>query len=132
MSKVSFSTLFAEDNKSVLSTFTFQNEAMQAALTKAKEAKTQRVAENAAKLFEGVETHNNALLEDLRRIRKQEKAAKEKLDNFKEAVQHFLETGNFGPLYPYMPQQVRNVCASLGVDVPTVEEQKVPAKSTLS
>lgn len=132
MSKVSFSTLFVEDKGNLMSSFTFQNEAMQAALVKAKEAKVARVAENAAKLFEGVEQHNNALLEDLRRIRKQEKAAKDKLDTFKEAVQHFLETGNFGPLYPFMPIQVRNICAGLGVDIPTPEEQKVPTKSTLS
>lgn len=130
--KTTFSTLFAEDNKGTLAGFTFQNEAMQAALQKAKDAKTQRIAENAAKLFENVDNHNNALLEDLRRIRKQEKAAKEKLDNFKEAVQHFLETGNFGPLFPFMPQQVRNVCVSLGVEVPTAEEQKIPAKSVVS
>lgn len=129
--KTSFSTLFAEES-TVLAGFSFQNEAMQAALTKAKEAKQQRVAENAAKLFESVDSHNNALLADLRRIRKQEKEAKEKLDNFKEAVEYFLKTGNFGPLYPYMPQAVRNVCVSLGVELPTAEEQKLPPKSTLS
>lgn len=128
MAKTSFSSLFTQDNGTVLGGFTFQNEAMAAALTKAKEAKTQRVAENAANLFEAVDKQNNSLLSELRRIRKQEKTAKDKLEGFKEAVQYFLDSGNFGPLYPFMPCEVQRVCIALGVDMPTAEEQKIPKK----
>ena len=125
-SRTSFSSLFQADTGSLLGGFTFQNEAMAAALTKAKEAKTQRVAENAAQLFSAVDSHNNSLLANLRSIRKQEKAAKDKLDNFSKAVQYFLDTGNFGPLYPFMPSEVQRICGALGVDLPTPDEQKIP------
>jgi len=129
MAKTTFASLFTQDNGSVLGGFTFQNEAMQAALVKAKESKVQKVAENAATMFGAVDCHNSGLLAELRRIRKMEKACKEKLDTFKEAVQYFLDTGNFGPLYPFMPTEVIRTCQALGVDLPTAEEQKVPAKS---
>lgn len=128
MAKTSFSSLFASDNGGVLSGFTFQNEAMSQALAKAKEAKTQKVAENAATLFTAVDANNNLLLNHLRNARKVEKMAKDKLESFKEAVQYFLDTGNFGPLYPYMPVEVSRTCVALGVDLPTADEQKVPAK----
>lgn len=126
MAKTSFSSLFAADSGTVLAGFTFQNEAMAAALAKAKEAKTQRVAENAAMLFEAVDKHNNVFLNELRRLRKAEKVAKDRLDTFKEAVQYFLDSGNFGPLYPFMPCEVQRTCSVLGVDTPTADEQKVP------
>lgn len=125
MARVSFGSLFAVDN-GTLGGFTFQNEAMKAALVKAKEAKTTKIAEQAASLFGSIDTYNNSLLADLRRARKVEKAAKDKLDGYKEAVEHFANTGNFGPLYPYMPCEIQRICGSLGVDIPTAEEQKLP------
>jgi hypothetical protein len=128
MAKVGFSTLFNAE-QAVLSGFTFQNEAMAAALVKAKEAKQQKLAETAANLFGAVDAQNNSLLDSLRKIRKQEKAAKALLDNFKGAVEYFLESGNFGPLYPFMPMEVVRICQTLGVDPPTEEEQKVPTKT---
>jgi hypothetical protein len=129
MAKTNFSSLFAQDSTFVGS-FTFQNEAMSQALKKAQEAKTQRLAETAASLFENIERTNTLKLTALRNVRKQEKAAKEALDNFTEAVQCFMDTGNFGPLYPYMPHEVSMICSKLGVDLPTVEEQKIPEKKT--
>lgn len=125
MARVSFGTLFQQDSGS-LGSFTFQNEAMKLALEKAKEAKAQKVAEQAASLFGSIDGRNNVLLQSLRQARKLEKAAKEQLDNFKEAVEHFANTGNFGPLYPFMPSEIQRVCGALGVDLPTADEQKVP------
>jgi hypothetical protein len=125
--RVSFGSLFQQDNGGTLGGFTFQNEAMKAALEKAKEAKTQKVAEQAASLFASIDTNNNALLQELRRVRKLEKAAKDKLDKFKEAVEHFANTGNFGPLYPFMPCEIQRICGYLGVDIPTADEQKIPS-----
>lgn len=126
MARVTFASLFQQDNGSILGGFTFQNEAMKAALEKAKEAKTLKVAEQAASLFASMDAHNNSLLVELRRLRKLEKAAKDKLDSFKEAAEYFANSGNFGPLYPFMPCEVQRICGALGVDLPTAEEQKVP------
>jgi hypothetical protein len=128
MAKASFSSLFAQDNGSVLTGFSFTNEAMVAAVKKAQEAKQVRAAEQSASLLADLDKHNNNRLQALRSIRKQERAAKEQLDSFKEAAQHFLDTGNFGPLYKFMPADVNRVCQALGVDIPTVEEQKIPTK----
>ncbi len=125
MARVSFSSLFAVDN-GTLGSFTFQNDALKAALEKAKEAKTQKIAEQAASLFGSIDTYNNSMLTELRRLRKLEKAAKDKLESYKEAVEHFANTGNFGPLYPFMPCEIQRICGSLGVDLPTAEEQKLP------
>lgn len=125
MAKASFSTLFAVDN-GVLAGFTFANEAMAEAVKKAKEVKQMRTAESAATLLSDLDKYNNMLLANLRNMRKMEKDAKDKLEKFKVATQHFLDTGNFGPLYPYMPCDVQRVCQGLGVDLPTKEEQELP------
>lgn len=124
-SKVAFSSLFSQDNGSVLGGFSFTNEAMKEAVKKAQEQKQVRAAEQSASLLSDLDKHNNGLLATLRNLRKQERAAKEKLDNFKEAAQWFLDSGNFGPLYKFMPYEVQRVCGTLGVDLPTEEEQKI-------
>lgn len=126
MAKASFSSLFAVDNGSLLNGFAFTNTAMAEAVKKAQEAKQNRTAENAATLLTDLDKHNNSLLANLRNLRKAEKEAKDKLEKFKVAAQHFLDTGNFGPLYPFMPFEVQRVCQTLGVDLPTKEEQEVP------
>jgi hypothetical protein len=59
-------------------------------------------------------------------IRKQEREAKEKLEKFNKAANYFAETSNFGPLYPFLPHQVASACITLGVDVPSAEDQKLP------
>lgn len=124
MAKSSFSSLFSTET--TLNGFNFSNTAMAEALKKAAEAKTVKAAEQSAALLGDMDKHNNNLLAQLRNIRRQEKVTKEKLEEFKEAGQHFLDTGNFGPLYKFMPYEVQRVCAALGVDVPTLEEQKIP------
>ena len=126
MVKASFGSLF--NTNETLSGFTFNNEAMLAAMKKSQEAKTVRAAEQSAALLENLERHNNALLAGLRNIRKQEKAAKDKLESFKEAAQYFLDSGNFGPLHKFMPYEVGVICQQLGVDLPTEEERKIPAE----
>lgn len=123
-----FSSLFTKDDGKALSTsFKFANEAMQSAMAKAQEAKTVRLAEAAQVLITQLDAHNEALLRGLRTIRKQERDAKDKLEKFGKAAQHFAETGNFGPLYPFLPSHVAQVCHTLGVDMPSVEDQKLPA-----
>lgn len=119
-----FSTLFSTNES--LSGFTFNNEAMAVAMKKAQEAKTVRAAEQSAALLGELDKHNNSLLASLRAVRKQERLAKEQLEKFKRAGQYFLDTGNFGPLYPFMRHQVGSICCTLGVDLPTAEEQVIP------
>jgi len=125
MAKVAFASLFAQDS-TVLTGFSFTNEAMKEAVPKAQEAKQVRSAEQSASLLADLDRHNTGLLATLRNFRKQEKQAKEKLEQFKAAAQYFLDTGNFGPLYKFMPNEVYRVCNALGVDLPTEEEQKLP------
>lgn len=126
MAKSSFGSLFNEGES--LSGFTFNNEAMVAAVKKAQEAKTVRAAEQSATLLGHLDKHNSSLLTNLRNIRKLEKTAKDKLESFKEAAQYFLDSGNFGPLYKFVPCEVQAICQQLSVDLPTEEEQKIPAK----
>ena len=124
MAKASFASLFS--TQETLTGFTFTNEAMKVALAKAQESKAVKAAEQSAALLSHLDKHNDALLSNLRRARKTEKAAKDGLEKFKEAAQYFLDTGNFGPLFGFMPSEVIQVCSALGVDLPTQEEQKIP------
>jgi hypothetical protein len=126
MSKNSFSSLFQSDDSSLTSSFKFQNEAMENAMKRAKEAKETKLAEQAGALFSQIDTLNNQKLQELRNIRKQERRAKENLENFKKAVEYFMKSGNFGPLYPFMPYPIQMLCTNLGVSLPTPEEQKLP------
>lgn len=125
MTRTPFSSLFSTE-ENMLSGFTFENTALAEAVRKAKEAKTNRATERATALLGQIDSTNNRLLTLLRNARKVEKQAKKGLEAFKKAVQHFLNSGNPGPLYPHMPVEIATMCRDLGVDTPTEEDQKLP------
>ncbi len=121
-----FSSLFQE-NDSLLSNFAVPNDEMAKAIEKAQAAKGQKIAEHAADLFSAIDSRNDALLTELRNVRKMEKLARTRLREFKEAVEYFLATNNFGPLYKFMPNEVSSACIKLGVQLPTAEDTKMPS-----
>lgn len=123
----SFKSLFSTE-ETTLSGFNFGNSVLAEAVEKAKKNKVEKLGEVAGQLVSKLDTHNNSLLTYLRNARKVERLAKDNLDKFTLAVQYFLDTGNFGPLYPYLPGDIGNACRMLNLDLPSAEDQKIPEK----
>lgn len=103
-------------------------DALAAAMKKHNERQVEEVSERLVRVMkqadEAVITH----VAELKRIRKTEKASKQRLVDLGRAVDYFKETGNPLPLYFHCPAEVRSLLNSLGEDLPAhnSKEYKVP------
>lgn len=120
-----FSSLFSEKttNNTPQLAVGFLAEAMKLV----EEENKKKLGQVAVQIVRDIGATKDQLVNQLRAIRKQEKTQKEQLAKFTRAVSYYAETGNFGPLAPFLYHQVRNCCAQLGVQQPTAKEQEVPA-----
>lgn len=96
------------------------------ALDKVDKQKKETLMSVLVEVVSHVDSQRTALVEELRRVRKLEKVAKDKLEDFGKRVAHFEKTSDFGPLSKHMSHgMLSTLCRKLGVDLPTEEETKL-------
>lgn len=121
---LAFSTLFAEPENTNLANAT---SLVAQAFAKQKEKRQEKVLMVLGDVVDAAQAAKACALERLRTLRREEAAAKKKLEDLTRAFQYLEVTGNFGPLAPFMGYGVvRSWCAKCDVAVPTEDEQKVP------
>lgn len=90
------------------------------AFAQRRQKRQERLIAAAVNVTEAVETGIASLVDNLRRIRKQEKDAKNSLDKANRAAKYFAATGNPLPYYDAIGARYRGAdyCSTVGAEVP--------------